>query len=192
MSEFVLYIKDIDDVGKDYSFVLRAEWMRSALAGTDLRPSPHGPPGRFDFRAQLNGEADDEILITGSLRAWLETDCVRCLTPVALDVDTPFTALMVPEGRRSLPTELELDADDLDTVTFRGDRIEFDDMLREQLVVEAPMQPRCAVPCEMLEVPERLRPPDDVFGGQSPSSEAVDPRFAPLLELKNKLPSRKE
>ena len=148
MTKFVLHIKDIDDVGKDYSFVLGAEWLRSALADTDLRPSPKSPSGSLDLHAQLNGDADDEILITGSLRAELETDCVRCLTPVALQVETPFSALMVPEGRRHFPQELELDPDDLDTISFRGDRIELDEMLREQLVVEAPMQagPAAALP----------------------------------------------
>jgi uncharacterized protein len=189
MPKFVLHVKDIDDDGKDYAFAVETAWMRSALADTDLRPVPDAADGSLRLRAQLNGA---EVLITGSLQAELETDCVRCLEPVPLGVDAPFTVLMAPAGARRLPKELELQPEDLDTVPFKGDDIVLDDMVREQLVVEAPMQPRCAQPCELIEIPERVRPPQDVFGGADDGGKPVDPRFAALAELKNKLPSRKE
>jgi len=189
MPKFVLHVKDIDDVGKDYAFAVEAAWMGSALADTGLRPADGSDDGSLQLHAQLNGS---EVLVAGTLRAHLETDCVRCLEPVALEVDAPFTALLVPVGRGRLPKDLELEASDLDVETFAGDDIVLDDMVREQLVVEMPMQPHCAAPCDVIEVPERLRPPDDVFGGPKSQQQAVDPRLAPLLELKNKLPSRKE
>lgn len=185
MPEFVLHVKDIDDAGKDYAFAVSQAWMQQVLGDTDLRPGGQDD-GQLRLHAQANGL---EILVTGHLRAGLQTDCVRCLAPVPVDVDAPFTALMVPTGARNLPPELELTAEDLDLATYEGSDIVLDDIVREYLVLEAPMQAHCAAPCEPVQVPERLRPPADVFGGPD---TAVDPRLAPLLKLKTELPDTKE
>lgn len=185
MPEFVLHVKDIDDAGKDYAFAVGEAWMGEALADTDLRPGGQGP-GALRLRAQLNGV---EVLLNGHLSAAMATDCVRCLAPVAFRVDAPFTALMVPRSDRELPAELELTAEDLDLSTYDGTDIVLDDIVREYLVLEAPMQAHCEASCEPVQVPERLRPPAEVFGGPD---TAVDPRLAPLLKLKTELPDSKE
>jgi hypothetical protein len=61
-----------------------------------------------------------------------------------------------------------------------------DDLVREHMVLEVPMQPLCSEQCEGIAVPEHLRPPPDVF--REPG--AVDPRLAPLQRLRDNVPQK--
>jgi len=62
-----------------------------------------------------------------------------------------------------------------------------DPMVREYLLLEAPMKPLCSDACEGIVIPDRLRPPAEVFGDAAPDS-----RFAPLLKLKEALTKNEE
>src|SRR4030065_464925 len=65
-------------------------------------------------------------------------------------------------GLRPEADELELTPEDLDREFFTGDRIVLDDLVREQLILEAPMQPLCRQDCPGIPVPAHLRPPPEL------------------------------
>jgi uncharacterized protein len=81
----------------------------------------------------------------------------------------------------------EVDTDELAREEFSGHEIALDALIREYLVLEAPMQPLCSEDCTGIAVPKHVRPPDEVFG---PSDSKVDPRLAPLLRLRDKVPPK--
>jgi uncharacterized metal-binding protein YceD (DUF177 family) len=84
----------------------------------------------------------------------------------------------------------DLDEDDDEVVReeFSGHEIVLDDLIREYLVLETPMQPLCSDACTGIAVPPHVRPPADVFGT---SDSKVDPRLAPLLRLRDKVPPKR-
>ncbi len=186
MAAFVLDIKDIDADGLHRTFAVEPSWLRDALADADLRVPEDAKPGTLDVRAQRSG---DDVLVQAHLEARILAACARCLNDVVLDVDTEITQLLSPESKRpQFGQETELEGDDLDREYFTGERIVLDDAVREQAILEVPMQVRCPEPpgCEIVEIPDGVRPPAD-FG-----REEVDPRLAPLLSLKRKLEKDEE
>jgi uncharacterized protein len=205
MAEFVLHVPDIDELGKDYAFELSPAWIDAHLRDAALRADPQGGPGALAVHAQQNGS---EYLVTGTLRAQLVTECGRCLADAKVPVDVPFAALYTraagaavggtakgandhhrtPRGSKAAAKALELsdtdDDDDLQREPFSGTIIALDDLVREHLVLEMPMQPLCSEQCQGIPVPQHLRPPEDTFGADG----AVDPRLAPLQRLRDNVP----
>ena len=186
MAEFVLQVQDIDEQGKDYSFEVKPAWLDTALSDTPLRRDPAAGSGWVHVHAQRNGS---EILVTGHVEATLIAECSRCLGDTPLDVHTAMTALLTPgevgedEG---LPEPVELSTEDLDRTRFSGHEVVLDDLVREHLLLECPMQPLCSESCTGIPIPERVRGKAEDFGGE------VDPRLAPLKQLRDKLSDDKE
>ena len=194
MAEFVLNVHDIDEDGKDYSFPLTPAWLDVALAGCELRADTSGGlgVGAVAVHAQKSGA---DIVVNGTVHATLVAQCNRCLADAPVAIVAPVVALLTARGPglRAEPDELDLTPEDLDREFFTGDRIVLDDLVREQLILEAPMQPLCREDCPGIAVPEHLRPPPDVAATDGPG-RPMDPRLAPLLALKQKgaLKSKKE
>ena len=183
MAEFVLKVQDVDERGKDYEFPLTAAWLDAALSETPLRRDPAAPEGRFSLHAQRNGH---DILVRGELETDLLVDCSRCLGDTKVHVHAPLTALLT-SGADSIPEEVELSSEDLDRARFVGNEVVLDEIAREHIVLECPMQPLCSDACPGIEIPDHLKPPAEEFGGAG-----VDPRLAPLQQLKGKLSRNKE
>lgn len=187
MAELTLHVHDIDDVGKDYEFTLSPAWLTRELADCDLRPA--GPEGHVDVHVQLSGR---DALVNGRVRAEIVAPCSRCLGDVPCAVDTDLIALLAPttDARgRALPADAEIELTDEDIVRghYNGSQIVLDDLVRQQIILEVPMQPLCAGGCEVIPVPDHVRPPPEIFG-----APPVDPRLAPLLKFKDKVSRNKE
>lgn len=183
MAEFVLKVQDVDDRGKDYEFPLTAAWLDSALSETPLRRDEAAGEGRFSLHAQRNGQ---EILVRGNLEADLLVDCSRCLGDTKVHVHAPVTALLT-SGPDAIPEDVELSSDDLDRARFVGNEIVLDEIVREHIVLECPMQPLCSDACPGIAIPDHVRPPAEEFG-----DGGIDPRLAPLQQLRGKLSGNKE
>lgn len=141
-------------------------------------------PVRAEGSVYLAGGSD--VVVNGTVEVGVGYDCVRCLTArekhLSLRVDH-----LISRRKGDPEAELELDAADLDLEspeehTYEGDEIDLRDVFREDVLLELPMNPTCAEAdgapgCEPLP------------GEATPAAEAdtVDPRWAPLLELKNKM-----
>jgi uncharacterized protein len=186
MAEFVLKVQDIDDRGKDFTFPLPGAWLDTALAETPLKRDPRAGEGLFQLHAQRNGH---EILIRGQLDADLLVECSRCLGDAPLAVHTEVTALLTPgaEDEDELEGSIELEAEDLDRARFVGHEVELDELVREHLLLECPMQPLCAENCAGIPIPAHVRPSEEDFGGSG-----RDPRLAPLEQLKAKLSGKSD
>lgn len=183
MSTFVLQIQDLDESGKDWNFAIGTDWLSSALAETELKPTGH--EGTLRVHAQCNGQ---DVLVQGHVTAELLASCARCLADVVLDLDLALTALFSPgHTRPSSSDKIEVRLDEMNRDYYGGSEIVLDLMVREHLLLEAPMKPLCSEDCEGITVPERVRPPDEVFGASAPGG-----RFAPLLKLKEELTKKEE
>lgn len=183
MSAFVLQIQDLDESGRDWSFAIGTDWLASALADTELRAGSR--EGRLGVHAQRNGL---DVLVQGRIEAQLIATCARCLGEATIDVDLALAALFSPEHMRPANSdEIDVRLDEMNQDYYAGAQIVLDPMVREYLLLEAPMKPLCSDTCEGIAVPAHLRPPQEIFGASAP-----DARFAPLLKLKEALTKNEE
>lgn len=185
MPELVLQLKDIDEVGKDYTFELKPAWLDEMLAGSPIRRDPNAGSGRFELHAQRNGF---EVLVDGEAEANLLVECARCLADAPLHVKADITALLSQDGEHGQPREIDADALEVDRIGFVGHELVLDELVREHLLLECPMQPLCSSDCPGIPVPEHVRPHAEDFG----DAGEIDPRLLPLKQLRAKLSGDKE
>jgi uncharacterized metal-binding protein YceD (DUF177 family) len=186
MGELKIPLHDLDALGKDFVFALDASWLNAKLEGTGVSGDAT-TPGEVTVHAQRNG---GEILVHGKAHARLVAECVRCLKGTPLDVSCDLAALYAPRPAGMTDDEeddedADIDPDEPDREFYTGDQVEIDELVRDYLVLELPMQPRCEPPCN-LDIPEHMRAPSD-FG-----ERGLDPRLAPLQKLAQKSGPDKE
>jgi uncharacterized protein len=183
MSAFVLQIQDLDESGTDWNFAIRTGWLAFALADTELKAGTED--GRFTVHAQLTGT---DVLVQGHIDTQVAATCARCLGDFPIGVGLALTALYSPEHTRPQDSgDIDVRLDEVNRDYYSGSEVVLDPMVRELLLLEAPMKPLCSESCPGIAVPEHLRPPEEVFGGSVP-----DARFAPLLKLKEALTKNEE
>ena len=181
--EFPVPLADLDAGGREHTFPVRAAWIRGALEDSDATAA--GPDGKLDVRVSRSGT---DVVVRGHLKADLQMPCARCLENVSLHLEHPVTALMVPAAElrvgNSADEEAEMAPEDLDVLTYSGDIVALDDLVRDELLLEIPMIPLCSEDCTGIS-------PPPARSGDVSGEPAIDPRFAPLLRLK-KMSEKKE
>jgi uncharacterized protein len=175
--EFTFPVHDLDVSGKHFRLPVRAAWLRGVLEGTDIGASDRD--GDLDLRLSRSGS---DVVLRGRLAADLLVQCSRCLERVVVPVREEVSALAVPSaearGARDHDDEdAELTAEDADVITYDGETVVLDDLVRDELLLGIPMIPLCSESCPGIR-PER---------SEGDGVENIDPRLRPLLGLKNKL-----
>lgn len=115
------------------------------------------------YQTQNNGSArfqiyrtGDNVLCTGQLLCDCYPTCSRCLKVFRHHLEIPIRQTLVPlyESPRQLEIEqkeeVELVKEDLDFAFYEGDRFNLASILREQIILELPMQPVCSENCKGL------------------------------------------
>jgi uncharacterized protein len=181
--EFPIPITDLDAGGREFSFAVRAAWVRGALEDTGATGS--GKDGDLKVRASKSGR---DVVIRGQLDVDLVTPCARCLNDVTIHLHHPLTALMVPasdmraaRSAKDGDEDSELTSEDLDVLAYSGETIALDDLIRDELVLEIPIVPLCSEDCPGISPPPAQQAASD--------APAIDPRLMPLLRMK-KLPEK--
>jgi uncharacterized protein len=67
-----------------------------------------------------------------------------------MPVDAPFDLRFLPASESAADGEREVQEDDLDTSYYRDDRIDLNELLREQCYLALPMKPLCRDDCKGL------------------------------------------
>ncbi len=127
--------------------------------------------------------AGGEVVVDARVELLVGYDCVRCLVPstlaLSLRQDHVFTKKSVrDEEQRGFDDEA---LNEPDEHPIEGEEIDLVPVLREDVLLEMPMNPSCETPGSTA-----TEPCADL-GATDAGSEPVDPRWAPLLELKKKL-----
>lgn len=180
MAEFEIKLSELEQGGKSYDLPVAAAWLDRALDLPDLHAAPDAD-GRVRFHASLSG---NDVIVHGRLTTAVVAPCARCLADTRIAVNVDLTALFTRKSdARSLPVELELTPEDLDRETYSGDVVVLDVLIREQVVLEVPMQVVCREDCPGLEVPAHVRGPASLTDAPVVDGKTIDPRLAPLLAL---------
>jgi len=120
--------------------------VESGAGELGLTEADWSGPIRGNLVVQRNG---DKVTVHGSLEATGRLECVRCLRVYDAPVRAPFDAFAERAGTSSRREETELDRDDY--MRFHdGRRLDLREDVREALLLELPMSPRCRDDCAGL------------------------------------------
>jgi len=191
MPALVIPIHDLDSFGKDFVFALDEAWLNQAFAESGVRGDATRE-ARVEVHAQRNGT---EILVHGRASAWLVTECGRCTKDLPIEVTCDLAALYAPSPEGASPRrdaddeDLDIDPDEPDREFYSGDQVKIDDLVRDYLLLELPMQPSCELgwECPNLDLPDHMRSTSGVQsrgeGGKAFGEDDIDPRLMPLKKL---------
>lgn len=120
------------------------------------------------------------VLVTGTARAPLTGECVRCLEPLGRELEAEFHEMYPDADNRSRTAETGDDAEEEDTLLLEDDLFDLEPVLRDAVVLSLPLQPVCQEDCPGLcpECGARLADDPDHH-----HQEAVDIRWVALQGL---------
>lgn len=99
--------------------------------------------------AELLPNTEGEVGVKGRVVADLETECDRCLGRALFHVDAPFDLFYMPAStvKKSEEDEIALDEGAAEMGFYELPGLELEDILREQLLFQLPMQRVCKAGC---------------------------------------------
>jgi uncharacterized protein len=155
--------------------------------GPDLiQRAPLYAAGRAQLVEEHHGKSQivRDIRVAGSLRTSLEMACARCLEPVVEKVERQYDLLYRPLGTDSGREELSITAAEAEVSYYQGVGLLLEDVLREQVLLAAPLKAICREDCRGLcpHCGKNLN-----LEQCSCADAVVDPRWSPLKDLRSKL-----
>lgn len=161
-------VVDTHDLGR------RAGSMRqlsvTVPAPADLGHDVIGVPEGSGIELELRLESVIEgVLVSGTARAQLVGECVRCLEPLTSEVEVPIQELYYYPDQ-------DVEVDDDEVPRLEGELLDLEPVLRDSLVLALPLQPVCRDDCPGLCPECGFRLADDPDHGH----DVVDARWAAL------------
>jgi len=135
-------------------------------------------------RARLVGRVDREpegVELRGSLDAAFSLACSRCLEPFETSIRAEFSFRVVERETEPGADDVEIGEDETRLLAADGGVVRLDELAREQIYLSLPLKPVCRDGCRGL-CPRCGENRNLVECGCV--NEEIDPRLAPLLELK--------
>ncbi len=99
----------------------------------------------FHLEREANG-----VLANGVFTTTAVVQCSRCAEPVSIPISDSFTVLFTEADDTSRAEDVELSASDLDVGVMRDDRLDLTQLLRENILLNVPLQPLCRAECRGL------------------------------------------
>jgi uncharacterized protein len=122
--------------------------------------------------------------VEGRLIGKLEVDCSRCLKPVDIALDLAFDEDYVTlETYERASAEHELKSSDLSLSIYDGERVDLDEIVREQILLNIPTRHICSENCKGF--CEKCGTNQNE-NSCSCGTEEIDPRWSALKQLKIK------
>ncbi|MEU8570747.1 YceD family protein [Streptomyces pathocidini] len=159
---------------------------RSVDAPAGLGVEVIGVPDDATVELELRLESVMEgVLVTGTARAPLTGECVRCLEPLERELSADFQEMFsYPDADdRSREAESGDDAEDEDVLFLEDGLFDLEPVLRDAVVLSLPLQPVCREDCPGLCPDCGARLADD----PDHHHDAVDDRWAALQGLAGSL-----
>jgi uncharacterized protein len=139
------------------------------------------------LEARLRGRAERGkrgVDLSANLHSRVELDCCRCLEPFESTISADFSLTIVPEAAEFGAGEIEIDDEDASLFYAPEGKADLGVIAAEQILLNMPLKPVCDPGCK------GLCPTCGVNRNKIECdcrSEAIDPRFAPLLDLKQRM-----
>jgi uncharacterized protein len=165
------FVFDLRELGRQPGSL--KEYQRRVPApaglGLDVIGVPEGAPLTLELRLESVTEG---VLVTGTISAPLTGQCGRCLDPVTDELDVEVQELF---AYRDSATNETTEQDEIYRVD--GERIDFEPVVRDAVVLALPWTPLCRPDCAGL-CPTCGQRLDDLPADHT--HETIDPRWAAL------------
>ena len=142
---------------------------------------------RKDVRVQGSlAKVGREYFLTGNISTEMEMKCSRCLEPLSYRVQTKVVSHYVPGQEVSEPdADIELNASDIEVEFYIDDRIDLTQAVYDQMMLSLPLVRLCQENCKGI--CSQCGANRNQSNCKCSEEDAVDPRFAVLKSLKDKL-----
>lgn len=157
--QFQVKIEEIRAGGLDYERELPQAFLESAL--TDDVVSAYHAAGAGKLRGHFD-KLPGRVLFNGHLDVTVKAECKRCLREVVRQNPVDFHLTFVSE-RPDVPSDLDDDGEgaggptkgsfrdeDVDSEPFEGETIQLDPVIREEILLNLPMDVVCKAECKGL------------------------------------------
>lgn len=175
-------LDDLTSSGRPIEGELSKELLESCLPGL-IGTLGYRPTGSAQVGGTVYRSAASEVIVDGIIETAVGFDCSRCLEEQTFSVSSRKSYVLVkrsPQSEGSDEITVSDDDDDGAVDTFEGDEIDLRELFRQELMLQLPMNPICETagltPCAEIELPDGAE-----------ADEGIDPRWAPLLEMKKNL-----
>jgi uncharacterized protein len=98
--------------------------------------------------AEILHGTDGEVRVQGHIKTVLEAECDRCLTRATFPIDASFDLFYTPAERAPGEEEVALDEGEAEMGFYEMPGIQLEDILREQVLFQLPMQRVCSENCK--------------------------------------------
>lgn len=132
---------------------------------------------------------EKRVLVEGSVKLEAELKCGRCLKETLLPLDLAFREEYLPAEDSGKEIDRELTNRELDIGFYTKNELDINEIVKEQVLLSVPMKPLCMNECRGL---CSVCGKDLNDGACNCRKEEIDPRLAPLAQLKENLKERKE
>ena len=122
-----------------------------------------------------------ELLARGVLSVEVELQCARCLRQFPLRISSQLNVVYHSADELGRHEQHELKSEELDTVFYKDDILETDDLLKDQLILNLQMKPLCSSDCRGF-CP--VCGADMNISACGCEAKEIDPRFEILKKLK--------
>lgn len=137
-----VFLRDIPAEGIDLTFEADPSHLQLVEEGIGFEGLVH---------VQLSiSKQQDTVYLTGHIEAELVLDCSLCLKKLPYPLSLGMQAEYLSTRFLSAREEHELKPEELDVIFYSRDAIQFDDLVREQILLAIPMHPLCAPVCRGL------------------------------------------
>jgi uncharacterized protein len=138
----IVDLRTIPEGSRRFQFVLERNWWPS--------DAQRDESVRIGSPVQVNMEiykAGDKYVLDGELRGGLQLVCDRCLESFHRELRTAFRVYLALPLKEEDDAEIELAEKDLEVDFIRGEEIELDEIIREQIYLSLPMKSLCSGKC---------------------------------------------
>ena len=138
----IIDLTTISEGARRFQFVLEPDWWRSEAQRDQIL----GISAPVQVKLEIY-KAGDKYVLDGDLRGGLHVVCDRCLEDYHRELRTTFRVYLALPLPAEDDAEIELAEKDLEVDFIRGEEIELDEIIREQIYLSLPMKSLCSENC---------------------------------------------
>jgi uncharacterized protein len=138
----IIDLRTILQEPQDFLYVLEKDWWRpegpmDAVIGMET-------PLQVKIRID---KAGDKYIFDGELEGRILALCDRCLESYSHDLKTSFHLFLALQHSESGEAEIELMEEEMEVDYIKGEEIDLNDVVREQIYLSLPMKSLCTEGC---------------------------------------------
>ena len=138
----IIDVRTLSTGSRSLQFELEADWWtsvgeRDLILGIDT-------PVQVQIKIYPAG---DKYVLDGALSGGIQVLCDRCLESYHREMKTSFRVFLALPLPQAEEDDMELAEEDLDVDFIRGDEIDLDEIIHEQIYLTIPMKSLCREDC---------------------------------------------